>query len=208
MLQVILEPDESWSLMTVIASYAIDSAGLSQDGKQRVRRWRTDRAQGTPPMEELSVAVNEALGGLPPHEHEPGAPRQALRAEAGEEVKVELEIEEAREVFLAVLDRIVEEARLSTEDAAALRKWRTAMTPGSAGMRELAAKLNADLARDAREQEAQRDHEAGLAMNDPVIYEKSRRRHRLDHPEPPGRPERDQHAHARPPLGHRARRPR
>jgi hypothetical protein len=61
--QVILEPDESWSLMTVIASYAIDNAGLSQDGKQRVRRWRTDRAQGTTPMEELSVAVNEALGG-------------------------------------------------------------------------------------------------------------------------------------------------
>lgn len=62
-------------------------------------------------------------------------------------MKVELEIEEAQEVFRAVLDRIVGEAGLSGEDAAALRKWRTAMTPGSAGMRELATKLNADLAR-------------------------------------------------------------
>jgi hypothetical protein len=62
-------------------------------------------------------------------------------------MKVELEIEEAREIFLAVLEAIAEEAGLSGEDTAALGKWRTAMTPGSAAMRELAAKLNADLAR-------------------------------------------------------------
>jgi hypothetical protein len=61
--QVRLEPDECWSLMTVIASYAIDSAGLSQDGKQKVRRWRTDRAQGTPAMEDLAAAMNESFGG-------------------------------------------------------------------------------------------------------------------------------------------------
>ena len=61
-MQVILEPDESWSLMTVIASYVIDNAGLSQEGKQRVRRWRSDRAQGTPAMDDLSIAINAALG--------------------------------------------------------------------------------------------------------------------------------------------------
>ena len=46
-------------------------------------------------------------------------------------MKIELEVEETREVFLAVLDRIAEEAGLGAEDAAALRKWRTSMTPGS-----------------------------------------------------------------------------
>jgi hypothetical protein len=61
-MQIILEVDESWSLMTVITSYAIDRGGVSTAGKQAIRRWRTDRAVGTVEMDKLTVSVNEALG--------------------------------------------------------------------------------------------------------------------------------------------------
>jgi hypothetical protein len=61
-MQIILEVDEAWSLMSVITSYTIDKSGLSQDGKQAIRRWRTDRASGTVEMDQLAVAMNEALG--------------------------------------------------------------------------------------------------------------------------------------------------
>jgi hypothetical protein len=60
-MQIILEVDEAWSLMSVITSYAIDKAGLSQDGKQAIRRWRTYRASGTDEMDQLTIAMNEAL---------------------------------------------------------------------------------------------------------------------------------------------------
>ncbi len=61
-MQLILETDEAWSLMSVITSFVIDRAGLSQDAKQAVRRWRNDRAVGSAPMAALGSAMNEALG--------------------------------------------------------------------------------------------------------------------------------------------------
>lgn len=61
-MQVILDNDEAWSLMTFMISQIIDQAGLSGDGRTKVRRWRTDRAVGTAEMAELTVAMNEALG--------------------------------------------------------------------------------------------------------------------------------------------------
>jgi hypothetical protein len=61
-MQIVLETDEAWSLMSVITSYVIDNSGISPDGKQRVRRWRTDRALGTVEMDDLAVSMNEALG--------------------------------------------------------------------------------------------------------------------------------------------------
>ncbi len=61
-MQVVLETDEAWSLMTVITSYVIDQSGITQDGKQRVRKWRSDRAAGTVEMDDLAVAMNAALG--------------------------------------------------------------------------------------------------------------------------------------------------
>jgi hypothetical protein len=61
-MQIILEVDEAWSLMSVITSHTIDKGGLSQDGKQAIRRWRTDRASGTVEMDQLALAMNEALG--------------------------------------------------------------------------------------------------------------------------------------------------
>ena len=61
-MQIILELDEAWSLMTLITSYVIDKSGVSQEGKQAIRRWRTDRASGTVEMDRLAVALNEAIG--------------------------------------------------------------------------------------------------------------------------------------------------
>ena len=61
-MQIVMETDEANSLMTVITSHIIDHAGLSADGKHRVRQWRTDRALGSFPMDALAVAMNEALG--------------------------------------------------------------------------------------------------------------------------------------------------
>ena len=61
-MQIILEPDEAWSLMMVIASYSIDHGNVSQDGKQAIRNWRKDRSVGTAEMSDLTVAMNEALG--------------------------------------------------------------------------------------------------------------------------------------------------
>jgi predicted transcriptional regulator len=67
-------------------------------------------------------------------------------------VKVELEIEEAREIVIALLDRITEETKLSEADRTALRKWRTSMSAGSSGMRDLFEAMNADLARELQNQ--------------------------------------------------------
>ncbi len=61
-MQIILEVDEAWSLMAVITSYVIDHSGVSQEGKQAMRRWRTNRASGTVEMDRLAVSMNEALG--------------------------------------------------------------------------------------------------------------------------------------------------
>ena len=61
-MHIVLDSDEAWSLMTTITGYIIDHSGVSQDGKQKVRRWRTERAEGTVEMDELAVAMNEALG--------------------------------------------------------------------------------------------------------------------------------------------------
>ncbi len=61
-MQVVLETDEAWSLMSIITSYVIDHSGVSQDGKANIRRWRSDRAVGTVEMDDLATAFNEALG--------------------------------------------------------------------------------------------------------------------------------------------------
>jgi hypothetical protein len=67
-------------------------------------------------------------------------------------MKVELEIEEARELLLYIADQLAKDAGLDEKDRAALSKWKTSMKPASEGMRELAAKINADLARSLENQ--------------------------------------------------------
>jgi hypothetical protein len=61
-MQIVIETDEAWSLMSTITSYIIDKSGVGQDGKQAVRKWRTDHSVGTVDMDRLAIAMNEAIG--------------------------------------------------------------------------------------------------------------------------------------------------
>jgi predicted ABC-type ATPase len=63
-MQVILEIDEAWSLMSLIVSQLIDHTGVSGEGKTTLRRWRTDHAVGMVEMDDLALALNEALGNV------------------------------------------------------------------------------------------------------------------------------------------------
>ena len=40
---VMLEEAEAWSLMMLVSAVAVDSADLSNEGKDAIRRWRSDR---------------------------------------------------------------------------------------------------------------------------------------------------------------------
>ena len=63
-MQVILENDEAWSIMMLVASQVVDQAELSDEGKAAVRRWRQDRQEGTAEMSDLTISMNEALGAV------------------------------------------------------------------------------------------------------------------------------------------------
>jgi hypothetical protein len=62
-------------------------------------------------------------------------------------MKVEFEIEEARELLVIFIERLSKEAGLKADDLAKLRRWRAGLKPGSDVVREFAAQANADLAR-------------------------------------------------------------
>ncbi len=61
-MQIIFEPDEASSIMALVISQVLDQVELSDEGKAAVRRWRTDRNEGTSEMGELTVSMNEAIG--------------------------------------------------------------------------------------------------------------------------------------------------
>jgi len=61
-MRVILEPDEAWSIMTLVVSQVLDGVELSAEAQKEIKRWRTERAEGTAEMSELTVGMNEALG--------------------------------------------------------------------------------------------------------------------------------------------------
>ena len=63
-MQVILETDEAWSIMMLVVSQVLDQVDLSDDAKKAVRTWRSDRADGTAEMSDLTVTMNESLGAV------------------------------------------------------------------------------------------------------------------------------------------------
>lgn len=62
---VMLEEAEAWSLMMLISAITVDNAGLSEAGKDAVRRWRSDRNESTEALarltEDLNVALNQHI---------------------------------------------------------------------------------------------------------------------------------------------------
>ena len=61
-MQVILEPDEAWSIMSLVVSQVLDQAELSDEAKATLRKWRTEHNEGTAEMSELTVTMNESIG--------------------------------------------------------------------------------------------------------------------------------------------------
>ena len=61
-MQISLEPEEAWSIMTLVVSQVLDQVELSDDGKNAIRRWRSDRNEGTAEVSDLAVLLNETLG--------------------------------------------------------------------------------------------------------------------------------------------------
>ena len=63
-MRVILETDESWSIMMLVVSQVLDGVELSEEARGAVRKWRSDHADGTEPMHALAEEANAALGNL------------------------------------------------------------------------------------------------------------------------------------------------
>ena len=61
-MQIILDTDETWSVMTLIVSQLLDQVELSDEAKASLRRWRSDRDVNTTELGDLTVTLNEALG--------------------------------------------------------------------------------------------------------------------------------------------------
>jgi len=69
-------------------------------------------------------------------------------------MKLELDADEARELLSVIAQRVIQEAGLSDEDRARVRRWFSQeMCPGSEGMRAFTEKVNADLERALRTKE-------------------------------------------------------
>ena len=63
-MRLILDADEAWSIMALTVSQVLDGTELSDDGRAAVRKWRSDRADGTEAMNALAEEMNEALGSI------------------------------------------------------------------------------------------------------------------------------------------------
>jgi hypothetical protein len=58
---VLFEEPETWSLMMLVSAIAIDNAGLSEEAKEAIRRWRSDRNEASPDIAAMTDAINKAL---------------------------------------------------------------------------------------------------------------------------------------------------
>ena len=63
-MQLILEADDAWSIMMLVVAQVLDNVELSDKGQAAVRKWRSDHADGTEPMDKLAEELNEALGNV------------------------------------------------------------------------------------------------------------------------------------------------
>jgi len=58
---VLLEEPEAWSLMMLVSAVAIDNADISEEGKEAIKRWRSDRNEQSPELKKLTEDLNVAL---------------------------------------------------------------------------------------------------------------------------------------------------
>jgi hypothetical protein len=58
---VLLQEPEAWSLMMLVSAVAIDNADISDEGKEAIRRWRSDRNEKSEELKELADSLNVAM---------------------------------------------------------------------------------------------------------------------------------------------------
>ncbi len=58
---VLLEEPETWSLLMLVSAIAIDNADLSPEGKEAIRKWRSEQREGTESLQKLTDDLNQAL---------------------------------------------------------------------------------------------------------------------------------------------------
>lgn len=61
-MRLILDEEETWSLMTLVTSQVLDQVELSDEGIKAIRDWRAGVVEGNAAMEAVANGVNEALG--------------------------------------------------------------------------------------------------------------------------------------------------
>ncbi len=61
-MRLILDEEETWSLMTLITAQVLDQVELSDEAIKAIRDWRSTVVEGNAAMEAVSIGVNEALG--------------------------------------------------------------------------------------------------------------------------------------------------
>ena len=58
---VLFEEPETWSLMMLVSAVAIDNAELSDEAKDQIRAWRSQRNEASPELKDLAEDINVAL---------------------------------------------------------------------------------------------------------------------------------------------------
>jgi hypothetical protein len=58
---VLLQEPEAWSLMMLVSAVAIDNADISDEAKDAIRRWRSDRNEKSDELKELTDTLNVAM---------------------------------------------------------------------------------------------------------------------------------------------------
>ncbi len=58
---VLFEEPEAWSLMMLVSGIAIDNADLSDEGKEAIRRWRTECHEKSATVQKLTDSINKAM---------------------------------------------------------------------------------------------------------------------------------------------------
>lgn len=58
---VLLEEPESWSLMMLVSSQVIDNAGISEEAKEAIRKWRAACNEKSAEMAKITDGLNGSL---------------------------------------------------------------------------------------------------------------------------------------------------
>ena len=61
-MRLILDEEETWSLMTLITAQVLDQVELTDEAVKAIRDWRAGVVEGNSAMEAVANGVNEALG--------------------------------------------------------------------------------------------------------------------------------------------------